>query len=111
MRWPATDRMAAPGPPRHYLARQWLGFAITTAVVLVAGYVAAIAAFFGGGRDGTGRLFYAAGAIGTTGALLLLGRQFTVRGVRLTMVGLGVIVGLWWLVELPAFLRSPGWQF
>ena len=91
--------------------RAWLGFSALALVVIAAGYVALVAASFGGGHDSLGRMLYAAGAVGTTGAFVRTGRLASTRPIRVAATVLTVLTGLLWLIELPGFLSSPGWQF
>lgn len=97
---------------RGDLVRAWLGFTALALVVIAAGYAALLAASFGGGHDSVGRMSYAAGAVvGTTGAFALTGRLASTRPIRLAATVMTVLTGLLWLIELPGFLSSPGWQF
>lgn len=95
----------------HFATRQWAGFVGCTVVVLGVAWVTAGVASFVGGRESGGRFFYAVAAIGSTGLLLLFARLFQLRTIKAIAVVLAVALAIFWLFELPGFLRSPGWQF
>jgi len=88
-----------------------LGFAVGTVMIAAVGYAALLVAFFGGAHDPVGKAAFVCGAIGTTGGFVVIGRVADSRVRRIAAAVLATLIACGWLVELPSFLTSHGWQF
>jgi hypothetical protein len=89
----------------------WLFFFVFAAGVAGIGSIVLFLAFFVGHHETVGVELYAGGAIGTAGAFALIGQLAALRPMRLTSTTIAVVVGLLWLLLLPSFVSSPGWNF
>jgi hypothetical protein len=86
-------------------------FLVFTAGVAVNGSILLGLAVLSGPHEKFGVVLYAGDAIGTTGLYALIGQRAPLRPMRMTATIIAVVVGLLWLLGVPSFVESTGWDF